>query len=306
MPTPNTKTKEPSQLPKSRPFSVSQEEYPFRDHWFEKDGTSMHYLDEGEGLPVVMLHGNPTWSFLYRNIIKEMRNRCRCIAPDYPGFGFSEHPEGYGYSPREHAKWVSELIGQLQLNRYVLVLQDWGGPIGLSIAVDHPDKVAGLVICNTWCWAPSVRLRLFSHLMGGMPAKYLHLNYNFFARFMVPLGITKEEVRRDEILKAYTDAFPTRESRKGTWVFPRAIRKSAPWLRYLEQRLDRLQNKPVELVWAMKDPAFGKVSFINRWKRYFPEACVRRVPDASHFIQEDRPDEVVISIKRVLEKIENA
>ena len=89
-----------------RPFSVDMNEYPFKSHWFEQDGTFMHYLDEGEGLPVLLFHGNPTWSFLYRKVIKQLDGTCRAIAPDYPGFGMSQHPIDYGYTPEEHAGWV--------------------------------------------------------------------------------------------------------------------------------------------------------------------------------------------------------
>lgn len=286
-----------------RPFSVSSSEYPFESHWFERHGTFMHHLDEGEGLPVLMLHGNPTWSFLYRKVVKQLEGSCRSIALDYPGFGFSGHPPNYGYTPQEHAEWVSALIDHLALDRFVLVVHDWGGPIGMSIAVDRPDDVAGLVICNTWSWPPDrVLTRIFSAIFGGPVGKYLILQHNFFARWLMPASFTRPELRAPDVLNAYTDPFPTPASRMGTYVFPCAINHSDEWLASIESRLHLLAGKPVALVWAMKDLAFGNEETIARWHRHFPHASVDRIPDAGHYVPEERPDRVVAGIQGVLER----
>ena len=286
-----------------RPFSVSHTEYPFEDKWLERDGVAMHYIDEGQGTPVLMLHGNPTWSYLYRNVIKALAGSCRAIAPDYPGFGFSDHPAGYGYTPQEHAGWINSLVDHLALDQFVLVVQDWGGPIGLSLAVDRPEQVAGLVICNTWCWPTNLTGRIFSLVIGGPLGKYLHLQHNFFANKIVPSGISNPDRKPPEVLKAYTDPFPTPESRYGTYVFPREIRKSDAWLAEIEAKLSRLRDKPVELVWAMQDRAFGNEDHIARWQTHFPGAPVDRIPDANHYLQEDSPDRVAAAIKRVLDRL---
>lgn len=287
-----------------RPFSVSGSEYPFESYWFERSGTTLHYLDVGEGPPVLMLHGNPTWSYLYRKVIKQFDGSCRSIAPDYPGFGFSGHPPGYGYTPKEHADWVNALIDHLDLDPFILVVQDWGGPIGLSIAVDRPDDVAGLVICNTWAWPlDTLLLRMFSGVLGGPIGRYLIVQHNFFARWITPRMLTRPEHKTPEALKAYTEAFPTPASRMGTYVFPRELTGSAEWLASIESRLHLLQGKPVELVWAMKDAGFGNEAFISRWQRAFPEAAVDRIPDAGHYLQEDSPDRVAAGVRRVLDRL---
>ena len=289
-----------SSTERKRPFSVSREEYPFEDHWFERDGAAMHFVDEGEGTPVVLLHGNPTWSFLYRNVIKALGGACRTVAPDYPGFGFSDHPPGYGYTPQEHAGWVKALVSHLGLPPFILVIQDWGGPIGLSVAVEDPDRIAGLVIGNTWCWPPDTRAKVFSCLLGGPLGRFLHLRRNFFAKRIVPSGIARPERKPPEVLKAYTDPFPTPASRMGTYVFPGAIRQESTWLGSIEERLHVLGEKPVEMVWAMKDKAFGSEKYIDHWKGHFPDAPVERVADASHYLQEDCPENVAAAIRRVL------
>lgn len=287
----------------ARRFDVDAAEYPFQDHWFEGKGAVLHYLDEGEGVPVLMLHGNPTWSFLYRKVIKGLAGKCRAIAPDYPGFGLSDHPPGYGYTPREHADWVRALLDHLEIDRYILIVQDWGGPVGLSLAVDDPGRVAGLVLGNTWCWAPMMNARVFSWIMGGALGPFLQMRLNAFVRVMIPAGIVKRENKTSTILKAYQAPFPDAASRRGTYVFPREIRKSADWLQGIEDGLHLLKEKPVEMVWAMKDPAFGSEAYIQRWLGHFPEAGLTRLPDASHYLQEDCPDPIIEAVQRILGRI---
>lgn len=289
-----------------RRFSVSEREYPFSDHWLEREGVAMHYVDEGEGFPILMLHGNPTWSFLYRDIVKKLRRECRCIAPDYPGFGLSETPPDYRFTPQEHSDWVAVLIDELRLERYVLVVQDWGGPIGLAVALQQPERLAGIVLLNTWAWKPGWANRLFSHTVGSLPAKYLHTHYNLFAKKILPAGISHAERKRPEILDAYTAPFSTPESRLGTWVFPWAISHSDEWLQNIEDGLKTLQNKPVEMVWGMKDMAFGNERIIRHWRRFFPYAPVERLPDANHYVQEDSPEKVAEAVRRLVSHIGSA
>lgn len=294
-----------SQYKHFRRFVVSKRDYPFTDHWFEREGTAMHYVDEGEGIPVLMLHGNPTWSFLYRDIIKSLRDDCRCIAPDYPGFGLSETPPGYGFTPQEHSEWIAALIDELQLLRYVLVVQDWGGPIGLAAAEQQPERLAGIVLLNTWAWKPDADGWLYSHIVGSTPARYLHTHYNLFAKRIVPWGISNKEHKSSKILRAYTAPFPTPESRLGTWVFPWAVSHSDEWLQNIEDNLERLREKPVEMVWGMKDMAYGSERYIEHWRRIFPDAPVERVVDANHYIQEDSPEKVCEGVLRLLNQLEH-
>jgi len=295
-----------TQLKHFRRFAINERDYPFADHWFDRQGTAMHYVDEGEGFPVLMLHGNPTWSYLYRDIIKNLQFDCRCIAPDYPGFGLSETPPDYGFTPQEHSEWIAALIDELSLLRYILVVQDWGGPIGLAAAELQPERLAGIVLLNTWAWKPDTTGWLYSHIIGSTPARYLHTHYNLFAKRIVPLGISHEANKSPEILDAYTRPFPTPESRVGTWVFPWAVSHSDEWLQSIEDKLERLREKPVEMVWGMKDMAYGNESYIEHWQRLFPDAMVERVVDANHYIQEDSPDKVSEGVRRLLERSEGA
>jgi haloalkane dehalogenase len=287
----------------ARRFEVDDVLYPFDSHWYEWNGARMHYVDEGEGLPVVMLHGNPTWSFLYRKVIQKLKGKCRCIAPDYPGFGLSDHPKGYGYTPQEHAGWVKALLDHLELDRYVLIMQDWGGPIGLANAVEHPERVAGMLLLNTWCWPAHMNALVFSLVMGGPFREWMHQKHNFFARRVIPWGISSGSKYDPDVIDAYLAPFATYENRRGTAEFPYQIRKSAAWLASIEKRLKLLKQTPKEMFRAMKDPAFGSNAYIHRWRSYFPDIFTERVKDASHYLQEDCPDKIVEGLERVFEMI---
>jgi haloalkane dehalogenase len=289
-----------------RSFTVNAADYPFQDRWFSVGDGYVHYVDEGQGAPVLLLHGNPTWSFLYRQIIKELRPECRLIAPDYPGFGFSRAPAGYGFTPQEHAKVITDLIAELGLKDLVLVVQDWGGPIGLSYAVKHPENVRGVVVMNSWAWEASLPQKLFSLVMGGWPLGYwLQTRRNFFARSIVPRGIHHKERLIDTLRDAYTQPFRTPASRLPTWVFPRHIRKSRDWLRSIEAGLPNLAGLPAQILWGARDePGFRPVE-MQRWQRHLPAHETEVLDDASHFVQEDRPDRVIFAICRVLERAKN-
>ena len=151
-------------------FSPDRSLYPFESRWFASSKGRMHYIDEGAGAPLLLCHGNPTWSFLYRHIVHALRDRGRCVAIDYLGFGLSDRPEGYGYTVEEHAGVVGELVDDLALEGFVVMGQDWGGPIGTTVAVDRADRIRGLVLGNTWFWpTESLSMKAFSRVMSSGP-----------------------------------------------------------------------------------------------------------------------------------------
>lgn len=135
------------------PEWLDRKEYPFRSNFYNTKLGMIHYLDEGEGDPIVFIHGNPSWSFQFRNVIKQLSKTHRCIAPDLIGFGLSDKPRDWSYLPKEHAKIVDEFLESLDLHDITMVVGDWGGPIGLSYAIDHPDRIKNIVITNTWLWS---------------------------------------------------------------------------------------------------------------------------------------------------------
>lgn len=287
-----------------RPFEVDASEYPFKDHWMPYRDGYIHYIDEGQGPTVLLLHGNPTWSYLYRNVIKELRGDYRLVALDYPGFGMSKAPSGYGYTPQEQSDAVAALIRRLELNHFVLVVQDWGGPIGLNYAVRNRENLRGIVVMNTWAWpATLLPMKIFSLAMGGWPLGYwLQTRRNFFAKKIVPHGIYHSEKVTDNLRKAYTDPFPTPKSRKPTWIFPGQIRKAKSWLADIESKLPALSDLPAQILWGTKDSAGFPPEEMAKWQGYLKLNETESLSDASHYVQEDRPDRVAAAIRRVFER----
>ncbi|MFC6286983.1 alpha/beta fold hydrolase [Nocardioides sp. GCM10027113] len=278
-------------------FSPSPELFPFESRWFESSAGPVHYIDEGEGPPLLLLHGNPDWGFLYRRIVAGLRDSFRCVVPDYPGFGLSSHPERYGYTSAEHARVVGELVDHLGLDGMLVMGQDWGGPIGMEVASQRPDRVVGLVMGNTWFWPADTRLfRSFSAVMSSRPLQWLITQRNFFVS---PLMKRTLRVRLSEAeFGHYSAVVPTPESRRGIANFPRQIRDAGPWLAELEKRVqDRLADKPVLLVFGKQDPALGRESVIARWQQTFPGATLVRLEQAGHYIQEDAPDAIITAIR---------
>ena len=287
-----------------RPFEVSSDLYPFEDHWFEHNGSAMHYVDEGEGVPVLFMHGNPTWSFLYRDVIANL-DGVRCLAPDYFGFGMSDAgPDGYGYTIAEQADLIGGWIDHLNLNQpFVLVVQDWGGPIGLLNAVQRPSEVGALCIMNTWAWVPDRFTRTFGQALSSRVGKELIERRNFFATFGIRQGIVSKKSKPGEVFDAYTAPFPDKATRYPTWVMPREILTNDDRLEQLELDLTKLAGKPTELVWGMQDRGFGKESVIARWHKALGDVPTTRLDDAGHFLQEDRPDVIAEAIKRLVAQI---
>ncbi len=272
--------------------------YPFQPKWFEEAGPRVHYVDEGRGPAVVMFHGNPTWSFLYRNVIKQLSGQFRCIAVDYPGFGLSERPAGYGYTSAEHAEVIGKLVDRLGLDSFIVVGQDWGGPIGMTVALERASRVAGLVFANTWYWPAQGSLVTFSVVMSSPPLQWLILNRNSFVNFIMPRSVAKP--MDPAVFKTYQDAQPTPQARRGVAEFPRQIRRARPMLERLAAEAPKaLGEQPMELVWAMKDPAFGNPAVIARWQRDFPTANLTKLANANHYVQEDAPEEIASAVRRV-------
>ena len=280
-------------------FRPPKDLYPFVSRWHERDGIRVHYVDEGRGRPIVFLHGNPTWSFLYRDIIRGLRDDFRCVAPDYPGFGLSDRPDqGYGFTPREHAELVGSLIDSLELEDFIVMGQDWGGPIGVSVALRDPARVRGLVFANTWYWpADSLFFKGFSLFMSSPFMQRAIVKNNFFVERIMPGSVTHP--MPPEVMDQYRAAQPAAEGRMGVAIFPREIRKSGPWLAELAaQAPKRLGDKQMLVIWGLKDRAFGSRKEVrDRWRRDFPNAEVIEIGDASHYVQEDAAAEIVSAIK---------
>ena len=270
--------------------------YPFTSHWLDSSHGRVHYIDEGSGPPIMFCHGNPTWSFLYRDIITALRDRFRCIAPDYLGFGLSERPPGFGYTIDEHAQIVGELVDHLGLEGYLTMGQDWGGPISMAVGTARADRVRGVVLGNTWFWPtddPSPKM--FSRVMGSRPMQWAIINRNFFVERLIPAGTATP--LSAAVMAHYRGVQPTPEARVGVARMPKEILAARPLLERLARDVPaKLGSKPALLVWGMKDFAFRASHHIPRMRVTFPDHVLVELTHARHFIQEDDPGRIAQAV----------
>jgi len=280
----------------ARPAWVPEALYPFASHHEDVNGARVHYVDEGSGPPLLLLHGNPTWSCLYRDVITGLRDRYRCIAPDLPGFGLSQAPAGYGFTAREHAAVIEQLVLKLDLGDVTMMVQDWGGPIGFAAATRHPDRFAAFVIGNTWAWPKSdLGTQIFSRLLGGPIGGYMIKQRNVFVERIIPGGVKRKKLP-EEVMNAYRGPFPDPESRRPVHVFPHEILAARPFLAEIEKGLGALRDRPALLVWPTADVAF-KEPERKRWEQVFPNHRTVTLEGAGHYIQEDAAEEIVAAIR---------
>jgi haloalkane dehalogenase len=288
--------------------------WPHEPRYFESPDGRMHYVDEGprDGRPVVLVHGNPTWGFLYRNFIGPLTQAgYRAIVPDHLGFGRSDKPtDPELYRIPRHVERLDALLESLDLRDAVVVPQDWGGPIGLSWAVAHPERVGGLFILNTYAHGPRgkiklpVPLRLFrTPGVGEVLVKGLHL---FVRGFLFRVGVVHRERLTADVRRAYLAPHPSWSSRTGVLVFPREIPASgAGPVAELTGRLERgleehFSAKPARIMWAMRDPAFTPAMLDQLWRKSLPQAAVTQIEDAGHYLQEDAYERIVPELLRFL------
>ena len=273
--------------------------YAFEPHYVEQDGLRMHYVDEGEGEPVLLLHGEPTWAFLYRKMIPGLAGVSRAVAPDYFGFGRSDKPtriEDYSYD--FHYDSIERFADELDLRGTTIVVQDWGGPIGLRLAVERPDRVERLVILNTGIGAgraPSeewLRFREFVRRVGTelIPGQLVR--------------ISSVTALADEVVDAYNAPFPTAESKAGVLAFPELVptevdHPSAAKMLEVRAALE-LWEKPALVLFSDSDPIFSTVAAEHMASRIPGAGPAEIVAGAGHFLQEEKGEQIAERIVRFL------
>jgi haloalkane dehalogenase len=278
-----------------RPAWVPNRLYPFRDRYLHIGASTVHYVDEGSGPILLLLHGNPTWSFLYREVIIGLRGEYRCVALDFPGFGLSAPPAGYGFTPAEHADVLARFVEGLDLTGVTMMVQDWGGPIGFAVATRQPQRFVRFVIGNTWAWPQAdLGTQAFSRLLGSPLGRFLIERRNFFVETILPSGVRRRRLSDDE-MNAYRGPFPTPESRRPVAVFPREILSSRRFLAEVEAALPALSDRQALVVWPTKDIAFREPQR-KRWEALFPTHHTVLLEGAGHYMQEDAASDIVAAI----------
>jgi haloalkane dehalogenase len=279
----------------TRPAWVPNDLYPFEDHWADVGGHRIHYIDEGAGPPILLLNGNPSWSFGWRDVVLRLKGQFRCIAPDYPGFGLSLEAPGFDFRPSSQSRVVEALVDRLELEGLTVFGYAWGGPIGLGFAGRRPELVRALVIGNTWAW-PDMRLpaRLFSALMGGPLSPLLVDRLNLMLRLYLPRTLKRAKLT-DVERAAYEGPFPP-DRRRIMRVFPRDITAGKAYLKSVQQNLRALADKPTLILWPDSDPGFSDAE-LKRWQGLFPAAQTVHLERTGQFIDEDAPEDVAAAIE---------
>ncbi len=280
--------------------------YPFESRFLDRGGLRYHYLDEGKGEPIVMVHGNPTWSFYFRELITALRGDYRCIAPDHIGCGLSDKPDDadYDYRLERRANDLEALLDHLGLTAGVtLVLHDWGGMIGMAVAARRPDRIRRLVVLNTAAFllpkAKAMPLRLWA-LHGRNPLTALAVRglnlFSWGAGFMATRKGLPREVRRG--LCAPYDSW---RNRIATLRFVQDIplkvsHASYARARSVDEGLSQFADRPMLICWGMRDFVFDR-HFLAEWRRRFPDAEAHTFEDAGHYVLEDAGERIIPLIK---------
>lgn len=274
--------------------------YPFRSSFLDVGPGRLHYVDEGRGPAVLCVHGTPTWSYLYRHLIGELSGDYRVIAVDHLGFGLSDKPSGWGYRPADHARNLEVFVERLGLEDFTLVVHDFGGPIGLSYALAHPERVRALVLFNTWLWSlRGSAAERASRIMGGPIGRFLYRRLNFSPRVLLKAVYGDKRNLTPAVHRQYLAPFPTPATREAPWVLARELLGSSDWYEELWGWRERLAEKPALLLWGGKDPTFGAAA-LARWRGMLAQARVVEFPEAGHFVQEEAPGEAARAIRGFL------
>jgi len=287
--------------PSASPTWLDEAQYPFEPHFFKTASGAMHYVDEGHGDVILLVHGNPTWSFMFRHLIAGLRDSYRCIAIDHIGFGLSDKPADASYLPQFHAANLKAFIEGLGLERITLVLHDWGGAIGMSYALDNPENVERIVAFNNSFWSVKgvKAAERFSKIVGG-PIGWIacHL-LNAFPRFVIPSVFGDKSKLSKSVHKQYIRAFPTISSRKSTWVLAKSIIRESDWLANLWDRRAAVRDKALLLLIGKRDPTFGPDKQA-RWEDAFPRHRTISYLDVGHFVPEELGREAVTPVREFM------
>lgn len=278
-------------------MKVSTELYPWRHHFLGLSGLNLNYVDEGTGPAMLMVHGNPTWSFYYRHLIKAFSGHFRCVVPDHMGCGFSDKPQDYAYTLENHIQNLEKLVSFLELKDITLVVHDWGGAIGMGFATRHPHLIKRVIVLNTAAFLSEDIPKRIAICKAGRLGEFLVRGLNGFAwpaTFMASKRGLSSEVK-----KAYLAPYDSWENRVAVSRFVQDIpldNKHPSWktLQKIENDLPKV-TVPKLIVWGGKDFCFNR-GFFERWLSIYPDAEAHWIADAGHYVLEDAPKKAIESM----------
>ncbi len=279
--------------------------YPFSSQYASVDGYRLHYLDEGAGGHVfLMVHGNPTWSFYWRNLVAAWRDRFRVVVPDHLGCGLSDKPQRYGYSLQQHTANLVELIEFLDLSHITLFAHDWGGAIGLNAVRACPERFERFVLFNTGSFPPPRVPRRIAVCRTPLLGTIALRGFNLFARAAQHMATCHPRGLHADVLAGLIAPYDSWSNRVAIQAFVSDIPLTRRHLTYtelekLESFLPTVRDKPTQLIWGMRDWCFDKTC-LERFRLLLPEAAVHRIDDAGHWVVEDAPDQIIQVVNEFL------
>lgn len=287
-----------------RDISEIKDIYPFEPHFLKLYNYKYHYVDEGEGEPILMVHGNPTWSFFFRNLIYEFRTTNRVIAPDHLGCGLSDKPQKFMYRLEMHVNNLEQLVLSLDLHNITLVMHDWGGAIGMGFALRHPERIKRLVILNTAAFSMNwIPLRINLCRLPWLGDKLVR-RFNLFVRAALHMTTVKHLSHKAKC--GYLLPYNSYANRIAVLKFIQDIPldpedASFEALVGIEHGLWLFKELPICIIWGMKDWCFTP-RFLSRWKIYYPDAEVHELKNAGHYVLEDSPVEAARIMREFINK----
>jgi haloalkane dehalogenase len=279
---------------------LDRDAWPYAPREVAVGGVRLHYVDEGTGPLVVLVHGTPTWSFEWRHVMAALVPGCRVVAVDHLGFGLSERPVDAGYRPEDHAARFRAFVDAVcPAQPLTLVVHDFGGPIALDWALDHPDRLAHLVVVNSWMWPfdddPGMRRK--ARLAGGALGRWMYRRLNASLRLLMPSAYADRRRLTPAIHAQYLAVFPDAGSRERVlFALARSLLGSSAFFASLWRRRARLDAVDLHLIWGMRDSAF-QPPVLERWQRAFPHARTTAIAGAGHWPHEETPGEVVAALR---------
>ena len=283
-------------------FDLPEGAFPFASHFMTIGQAHLHYIREGKGPTLLFLHGNPTWSFLYRNIIGALRESYDCIALDFPGFGLSKPPVHYGFTPEEHAALVAAFLNQANIQDACLIAHDWGGPIGLWAMLNTEDRLTAFCLGNTWAWPVNgiLHFEWFARLMGGPIGRWANERHAVFVNRVIPASMQRGAP--DAVtMRAYRAPFDPPAPRRPLHIFPRHILQSKHWLAGIERGLECFSGRTA-FIWPENDIAFRRQE-LERWQKLLPQAQVTKIENCGHYLWEDAFAETLAALTAHLKRL---
>lgn len=271
--------------------------YPFTPQRFRTDDGELSYIDEGTGPTVLFVHGTPSWSFEFREVVKALRQTHRCVAVDHLGFGLSDKPRLAPLGPADHARRLRKFVKALELRDLTLVVHDFGGPIGLPLVLEDDERVARVVLLNTWMWPSDGdrKIAQVDRLVRSPLGRFLYRWLGFSARWLLP-GLFGERSRlTKKVHRQYLAPFSKRKDREGTYAMALALKGADAYYAELWEKRSALTKLPLKILWGMKDPAFGP-TYLEKWRQSFPLAEVTCLEGCGHFVAEERPEALIAAV----------